>query len=92
MTSMGIAPYFQAERRRPHRKTTNSGVFTMCAGIEYYGKVEEMYELHFVGSNPPKVVIFKCHWFDPEKTRPEDKIGLVKIQRDNKLDCEDLLL
>jgi hypothetical protein len=64
----------------------------MCAGIEYYGEVEEIYELHFVGSNPPKVVIFKCHWFDPEKTRRQDKVGLVEIQRDNKLDYEDVYI
>jgi hypothetical protein len=80
------------ERTRPNRKTTNTGVFTLYDGVEYYGRVEEIYELEFYGSNPPKVVIFKCHWFDPNKVRREDKIGLVEIQRDSKLNCEDVYI
>lgn len=57
------------ERRWPGRKTTNTGVFTLCNGVEYCERVEEIYELCFSGVNPPKVVVFKCHWFDPYKVR-----------------------
>ena len=50
----------------PNRRTTNFGVFTPGQdGVEYYGKVEEIYELTFRGCKPLTHVIFKCQWFDP---------------------------
>ena len=55
------------ELSRPSRKTTNSGVFTLGADeVEYYGKIEEIFELHFSGNTPLKIVVFKFHWFDPK--------------------------
>ena len=53
------------EESRPKRKSTNSGVFTRSDGVDYYGKIEEIYELDFPGLKPLTPVIFKCHWFDP---------------------------
>ena len=39
------------EQSRPNRKTTNTGVFTPDQdGVEYYGRLEEIYELKFHGS------------------------------------------
>jgi hypothetical protein len=69
------------EASRPKRKTTNTGVFTPgLDGIEYYGRIEEIYELSFYGSKPLNPVIFKCHWFDPEVTRRTySNLGLVEI-------------
>ena len=53
------------EQTRPGRKTTNSQVFTPGTnGVEYYGIIEEIYELEYEGRVPLTPVIFKCHWFD----------------------------
>ena len=55
---------------RPNRKTTCSGVFTPdLDDVDYFGRIEEIYELNFHGSKPLTPVIFKCHWFDPKVTR-----------------------
>jgi hypothetical protein len=41
----------------------------------------KIYELNFHGSNPFTLVIFKCHWFDPEVTRrTHSNHGLVEIR------------
>ena len=46
----------------------NSGVCTTALdGVEYYGIIEEIYELTFHGCKPLKPVIFKFHWFDPNE-------------------------
>ncbi len=66
----------------PGRKTNNSGVSAIGeGGVEYYGRLEEVYELHYYGENPPNVVVFKCHWFDPTKTRrTHEHLGIVEIR------------
>ena len=70
------------EQSRPNRRTTNSGVFTPGDdGLEYYGRIEEIYELTFHGSKPLKPVIFKCHWFDPHAVRRTPNLGLVEVQQ-----------
>jgi hypothetical protein len=68
------------EQSRPNRRTTNTGVFIPGQdGVDYYGRLLEIYELQFYGSVPLTPVIFKCHWFDPKLTRHTPKVGLVKI-------------
>lgn len=70
------------EQSRPNRRTTNTGVYTPGDdGVEYYGRVEEIYELTFEGSKPLHPVIFKCHWFNPDEVRRTPNLGLVEIQR-----------
>src|SRR3954469_20116871 len=44
------------EQTMPDRKTTNSGVSAIDGGVEYYGIVEEIYELLYYGENPPNAV------------------------------------
>src|SRR3954468_21557833 len=80
------------ELSMPGRKTTNSGVSAIGeGGVEYYGRLEEVYELHYYGENPPNVVVFKCHWFDPSKTRrAHEHVGLVEIRQDRKLSGDDV--
>jgi hypothetical protein len=40
------------EASRANRKTTNSGVFTLgLDNVEYYGRIEEIYELIFMVPN-----------------------------------------
>lgn len=69
---------------RPNRKTTNSGVFCEGSdGLQYYGRVEGIYELNYgfgKGLNP---VVFKCHWFDPHKVKRDPEIGLVEVKRNS---------
>jgi hypothetical protein len=58
------------DQSRPNRKTTCSGVFTPGLDyVDYFGRIEEIYELNFHGFKPLTPVIFKCHWFDPQVTR-----------------------
>ena len=81
------------EQSRPNRKTTNTGVFTLGQdGVEYYGRLEEIYELKFQGSVPLTPVIFKCHWFDPTLTRRTPNVGLVEIRQDSKLPGDDVYI
>jgi hypothetical protein len=50
------------EQNRSNRRTTNSGVcMTDTDGLDYYGRIEEIYELSFHGGKPLNPVIFKCH-------------------------------
>jgi hypothetical protein len=57
---------------------------------EYYGRIDEIYELTFCGSKAPKPVIFKCHWFDPQVTRRTPNLGLVEIHQDSVYPGEDV--
>ena len=81
------------EESRPGRRTTNTGLMSVCAGIEYYGILEKIYEVKWNnGSKRPKAVIFKCHWFDPSHYRRDDRVGLVEIKRDKTFVCEDVYI
>jgi hypothetical protein len=66
----------------PNKKITCFGVFMPGFDeVEYYGRIEEIYELNFYGSKPFTLLIFKCQWFDPEVTRQtHSNLGLVKIR------------
>ena len=70
------------------RKSTNCCVSAIGEGdIEYYGRVEAIYELEFYGENPPNVVVFRCYWFQPRETRrTHGHIGLVEIKQTTHLD------
>ena len=58
------------ERNRPNQRTTNTRVcMPSHDGVDYYGRLEEIYELEFHGCKPLIPVIFKCHWFDPKLVR-----------------------
>ena len=60
---------------------------------EYYGRVEEIYELLFYDANPPNVVVFKCHWFQPKETRrTHEHLGLVEIKQSTHLDVLDVYI
>jgi hypothetical protein len=72
------------EQSRPNRRTTNSGVFTPGTdGLDYYGRIEEIYKLSFYGDRPFNPIIFKCHWFDPRAARHTPNLGLVEIRQDS---------
>jgi len=72
------------EQSRPNRRTTNTGVCTPGTDDrDYYGIVEEIYELRFEGRKPLNPVVFKCHWFDLDVTRTTPELGQVEIQQDS---------
>ena len=81
------------EQSQPNRKTTSTGVFTAGQDrVEYYGRLEEIYELSFHGCRPLNPVIFKCHWFDPEVVRQTPNLGPVKIQQSSVLPGDDVYI
>ena len=62
----------------PNPRTMNTGVFTPGTNQEeYYGTVEEIYELDYRGSKALNPVIFKCQWFDPAVSRKSHQLGIV---------------
>jgi hypothetical protein len=71
------------DKSRPNRKTTCSGVFTPgLDDVNYFGRIEEIYELNFYGSKPLTPMIFKCHWFDPQvMRRTHSNLGIVKFDK-----------
>ena len=81
------------EQSRPNRRTTNLGVCTTAHdGVEYYGRIEEIYKLTFRGCKPLKPVIFKYHWFDPNKVRRTPSLGLVEIQQSSVYPGDDVYI
>jgi hypothetical protein len=81
------------EENRPNLKTTCTGVHTPGNDDrDYYGIVEEIYELNFEGPQALKPVVFKCHWFDPEVIRRADDIGQVEIRKDSVYKGEDVYI
>ena len=76
------------------RKSTNWCVSAIGEGdTEYYGRVEEIYELQFYGENPPNVVVFKFYWFQPKETRrTHEYFGLVEIKQSTHLDVPDVYI
>ena len=82
------------DKSRPNRKTTCSGVFTPgLDNVDYFGRIEEIYELNFYGSKPLTPVIFKCHWFDPQVTRrTHSNLGIVEIRQDSTLPGDDVYI
>jgi hypothetical protein len=82
MTSMDTVFAPNYEKSRPNRKTTCSRVFTHgLDDVDYFGRIEEIYELNFHGSKPLTPVIFKCHWFDPQVMRQtHSNLGIVEIR------------
>jgi hypothetical protein len=61
--------------------------------VEYYGRIEEIYELNFYCSKPLTSVIFKCDWIDPKVTRQTHSyIGLVAIHKDSILPGDNIYI
>ena len=83
----------KARAESANRRTTNTGVFTQgLDGVEYYERIEEIYELMFHGCKPLNPVIFKCHWFDPEVVRWTPNLRLVEIRQSSVLPGDDVYI
>ena len=76
------------------QKSTNCCVSAISeGGVEYYGRVEAIYELQFYGDNPPNVILFRCYRFQPRETRrTHERIGLVEIKQSTHLDVPDVYI
>jgi hypothetical protein len=82
------------DKSQPNRKTTCSRVFTPgLDNVDYFGRIEEIYELNFYRSKPLTPVIFKCHWFDPQvMRRTHSNLGIVEIRQDSTLVGDDVYI
>jgi hypothetical protein len=61
----------------------NTRVFTPDTDQEeYYGTIEEIYELDYCGCKALNHVIFKCQWFDPAVSRKSHQLGIVETRQD----------
>jgi hypothetical protein len=81
------------EQSRPNQRTTNTRVFMPSLdGVEYYERIEKIYELMFHGCKPLNPVIFKCLWFDPKVRRRTPNLGLVEIRQDSVLLGDDVYI
>jgi hypothetical protein len=82
------------DQSQPNRKTTCSRVFTPSLDeVDYFGRIEEIYELNFHGSKPLTPMIFKCHWFDPQvMRRTHSNLGIVEIRQGSTLPGDDVYI
>jgi len=72
-----------------NKSTMNSGVCVKGSAyneneIDYYGILEEVIELQFLGQDN-NVFLFKCHWFDPTSIRHDTTYGLIDVKHKSKL-------
>ncbi|KAK6803219.1 hypothetical protein RDI58_001003 [Solanum bulbocastanum] len=62
---------FQTEEVSRNKKTNNTGVYIQGdvdgtgQTIEYYGVIQEIIEVRYLGWLKKKIVLFRCEWFDP---------------------------
>ena len=88
---------FQTLSRSQSQATYNCGVCvkgsdTIDDACDYYGELEEIIELEFMGCGSPKIVLFKCLWYDPTLTRGmivHKKYGLIDINKNRRLNKYD---
>jgi Domain of unknown function (DUF4216) len=73
-----------------NKKTTNSGVCVKGSNWQgtvkdYYGIIEEIIQLEYVGANNT-IVLFKCNWFDTNHgVRVDEEHGLVEVNHRSSL-------
>lgn len=54
--------------------------------VDYYGIIEEILEFTYLGFNN-KVILLKCHWFDPNSIRIDKLYGIVELKHKSKLNA-----
>jgi hypothetical protein len=71
-----------------------SGVLTLGLDeVDYFGRIKKIYELNFHGSKHVTLMIFKCHWFDPQVTRQTySNLGIIEIRQDSTLLGDDVYI
>ncbi|XP_056686012.1 uncharacterized protein [Spinacia oleracea] len=68
---------FDTVERERFRKTQNSGVFVEANGQEYYGRLQDIFELNYYGSF--KVIMFRCEWVDIHRGLKTNPNGSVRV-------------
>jgi hypothetical protein len=77
--------HFHTRSYAEGKSTMNYGVCVQSSSIDFYGELEEIIEVEYPGLSTMKVVLFKCHWFDPTRgTRVHPKYKLVEIDQKKK--------
>ena len=80
---------FHIKEDEQNKATANSGV--CCRGslygeneFDYYGVVEEIIELSYVGNN--SLFVLRCHWFDPVNgVKCDERYKLVDVKHRSSL-------
>ncbi|XP_056685802.1 uncharacterized protein [Spinacia oleracea] len=68
---------FDTMERERFRKTHNSGVFVEADVQEYYGRLQDIFELNYYGSF--KVIMFRCEWVDIHRGLKTYPNGSVRV-------------
>ncbi|KAK6798223.1 hypothetical protein RDI58_005925 [Solanum bulbocastanum] len=84
---------FQTKEVSRNKKTNNSGdIDGTGQTIKYYGVIQEIIEVRYLGWPKKKILLFRCEWFDPShrdtKVDHQHNIIEVKHARKYKIDVE----
>ncbi|KAK6789493.1 hypothetical protein RDI58_013293 [Solanum bulbocastanum] len=83
---------FQNEEISRNKKTNNSGVYIQGdvddtgQTIEYYGVIQEIIEVRYLGWPKKKIVLFRCEWFDPSHigTKMDHQHNIIEVNHTRK--------
>ncbi|KAK6791383.1 hypothetical protein RDI58_010464 [Solanum bulbocastanum] len=75
-----------------NKKTNNSGVYIQGdvdgtgQTIEYYGVIQEIIEVRYLGWPKKKIVLFWCEWFDPSHraTKVDHQYNIIEVKHTRK--------
>jgi len=66
---------FHTRARSMNKKTSSCGVLVKGtsdgsgSGVDYYGVLEEVIELEYLGEPRKRCLLFRCEWYDPSNPR-----------------------
>lgn len=82
--------------QRDGKSRMNSGVWVKGSNYsndesDFYGILEEIIQLGYMGTPAKKIVLFKCSWFDPSRrgTRSHTKYDLVEVNHKRRYRSDD---
>ncbi|WMV32547.1 hypothetical protein MTR67_025932 [Solanum verrucosum] len=83
---------FQTEEVSRNKKTNNSDVYIQGdvdgtgQTIEYYGVIQEIIEVRYLGWPNKKIVLFRCEWFDPSHrgTKVDHQHNIIEVKHTRK--------
>ncbi|KAK6782357.1 hypothetical protein RDI58_020153 [Solanum bulbocastanum] len=83
---------FQTEEVSRNKKKNNSGVYIQGdidgtgQTIEYYGIIQAIIEVRYLGWPKKKIVLFRCEWFDPSHrgTKMDHQYNIIEVKHTRK--------
>src|SRR3954469_21103576 len=84
-TSMGIAfvPLIKSEKWPIEKVQIRVSLLSATEVLSIMEELKQYTNFYSMVKNPPNVVVFKCHWFLPSRTRrTHEHVGLVEIRQD----------